>query len=76
MPGTLTAVCQMPCISSTTNACPMPVDAEYPPPALQLPGEVHDTDWRFAFAPWSSAASPGTAVAACQVPWTSLAMNA
>jgi hypothetical protein len=76
MPGTVTAVCQMPCISSTTNACPMAVDKEYPPPALQSPGEVHDTDPRSAVPPWSSATSPGTAVAACQVPWTSLVMNA
>ena len=45
----------------------------YPPPALQLPAEAHDTDWTVReFPPGLRAAVPGTSMAVCQVPFTSL----
>jgi hypothetical protein len=46
------------------------------PPALQLPAEAHDTDKARAPPRWLRAAVPGTSMAACQVPFTSLATNA
>jgi hypothetical protein len=41
-----------------------------------LPAEAHDTDKARAPPRWLRAAVPGTSMAACQVPFTSLATNA
>ena len=42
--------------------------SSYSPPAVQLPGEVHDTELTCANPVWLSAAVPGTSLAVPQVP--------
>src|SRR5215471_13578569 len=76
VPGISLAVCQVPFTSPATNACLFPELSVYHPPAAQLPAEAHDTEYTCAAAPWLRAAVPGTSMAACQVPFTSLATNA
>jgi len=64
----------------TTYPCdlqqPGPLAMSKNPPALQLPGEVQDTDATPACSPVSSAAMPGTSRAVPQAPCTSLTTNA
>ena len=48
----------------------------YAPPAPQLAAVAHDTDRVSALPSVLSLAVPGTSMAVCQVPFTSLATNA
>ena len=72
--GSVMALCQIPLTSSTTNAL-APFGPTYLPPALQSPGCVHDTELMNPFLPVLRASTPGTGMALCQVPFTSLTTN-
>jgi hypothetical protein len=73
MPGNCYAAHQEPPVSSATNACPLPEESVYKPPAAQLPADAHDTDQ--IIAPVPGAAMPGTWVAVRHLPFTSLTTN-
>jgi len=72
MPGTGTALCQVPFTSLTTNGSESDELPRYHPPALQLPAEAHDTELTCTLSPKLRAAVPGISMALCQVPFTSL----
>src|SRR5215468_4239579 len=72
MPGTLTAFCQVPFTSLTTNGWPRSALSVYHPPALQLPAEAHDTEVTVPKMCPVRAVMPGALMALSQVPFTSL----
>src|SRR5215467_2350819 len=78
-PGTVIACRQCPRTSVTRSGpwtdCPStpPIKS---PPALQLPGEVQDTELTSANSPTCKSLSPGTVIALAQWPCASLATNA
>src|SRR4051812_47320363 len=74
VPGTSTALPQVPFTWFTTNAC-CPELSLYQPPALQFPAEAQDIDSTPAF-PLFKAAVPGTSTALPQVPFTWFTTNA
>jgi hypothetical protein len=76
MPGTLIAVSQVPLTSLTTNTPSGPRLCANGPPALQLPGELQDTDSVSVPPPVPSGAVPGIWMAVPQWPSVSLTTNA
>ncbi len=68
------ALRQTPFTSSTTNGL-APRGPTYLPPALQSPGRVHDTELMNPFLRVLRARTPGTGMARCQTPFTSLTTN-
>src|SRR5437867_728555 len=74
VPGTSSALPQMPCTWVTTNACSRRDLSLYTPPALQLPGDAHDTE--LTELPSRPRAPAGIALALPQAPCTSLTTNA
>src|SRR5262244_400401 len=70
MPGTLTAFCQVPFTSLTTNGWPRSALSVYHPPALQLPAEAHDTEVTAPKIRWVRAVIPGTSMRLCPVPFS------
>src|SRR5580700_8099197 len=76
LPGTSSAVPQVPPVSSTTNDWVLKLESVYKPPALQLPVPVHEIELIWASPAVLSGPVPGTSAAVPQVPLVSLTTNA
>jgi hypothetical protein len=75
-PGTSLAWPQRPFRSLTTNTWKCEEPSVYPPPAAQLPAELHDTEETWAAPPAFKVEEPGTSLARPQRPFRSLTTNA